>query len=186
MKKLFVLLIGLMAVASVYAQYSNSSDTPFSQGKAYVGASLSGTDLSYSGLEKGHLGIQGKVGYFLADNLMGTAQLEYTKNTDVPYAMALGAGGRYYIQQNGLYLGASVLYKHSATFDELGDKCNFDDFMPSIQVGYAFFLNRSVTIEPEIYYEQSFKNHKDYSTIGLRIGIGVYLFKDAYKKILNP
>ena len=40
-----------------------------------------------------------------------------------------------------------------------------------------------MTIEPEIYYEQSFKNHKDYSTVGLRIGIGIYLFKDTYKNI---
>ena len=33
----------------------------------------------------------------------------------------------------------------------------------------------SVTIEPSIYYQQSFKNHSDYSTIGFKIGFGVYL-----------
>lgn len=30
-------------------------------------------------------------------------------------------------------------------------------------------------IEPAIYYDQSFKKHVDYSTVGLKLGIGVYL-----------
>ena len=176
-------MIALLVAMSVNAQkrYLNEPTTPFSQGKAYVGASLSGLDLSYSGITEGHLGIQGKVGYFFADNLMGLAQLGYdntVKKSGNPSAtLLLSAGGRYYIQQNGLYLGASAIYKH------LGEKS--DDFLPSIQVGYSFFVNRTVTIEPEIYYEQSFKNHKDYSTIGLRVGIGIYLFKDTYKNIIK-
>ena len=174
MKKLLMAAIGLMMAMSVNAQYLNKSETPFTQGKIYVGASLSGTDLSYSGLTEGHLGIQGKVGYFFADNLLGTAQLAYEKQKDVPYAISLAAGGRYYIQQNGLYLGASAIFKHQD---------DFDDVLPSVQLGYSFFINRTVTIEPELYYEQSFKNHKDYSTVGLRIGIGIYLFKDTYKNI---
>ena len=182
MKKMMMAAIGLMMAMSVNAQkrYLNEPTTPFSQGKAYVGASFSGTDLSYSGITEGHLGIQGKVGYFFADNLMGLAQLGYENNVKKdlgPATLLLSAGGRYYIQQNGLYLGASAIYKH------LGKEC--DDFLPSIQVGYSFFVNRTVTIEPEIYYEQSFKNHKDYSTIGLRVGIGIYLFKDTYKNIVK-
>ena len=47
--------------------------------------------------------------------------------------------------------------------------------MPGVEVGYAFFLSRTVTVEPSIYYNQSFKEHSDYSKIGLKIGIGVYL-----------
>ena len=175
MRKVLMAAIGLMMAMSANAQkYLNVSDTPFSQGKVYVGASLSSTNLSYSGLKGGCLGIQGKVGYFFADNLLGTALLSYEKQKDVPFAITLGAGGRYYIEQNGLYLGASAIYKHQD---------DFNDVMPSVQVGYSFFVNRTVTIEPEIYYEQSFKNHKDYSTVGLRIGIGIYLFKDTYKNI---
>ena len=46
--------------------------------------------------------------------------------------------------------------------------------MPTIQLGYAFFLNRTVTIEPELYYNQSLKDHSDYSGFGLRIGFGIY------------
>ena len=51
---------------------------------------------------------------------------------------------------------------------------DFDDFMPTIQLGYSFFLNRTVTIEPELYYNQSLKDHSDYSGFGLRIGFGIY------------
>ena len=49
--------------------------------------------------------------------------------------------------------------------------------MPGAEVGYAFYINRSVTIEPAVYYDHSFKN-SDYSTVGLKVGIGIYLFDD--------
>ena len=48
--------------------------------------------------------------------------------------------------------------------------------MPGIEAGWAYFLNGSVTIEPSVYYDQSFKCHKDFSTFGVRLGIGIYLF----------
>ena len=161
MKKIVFLIVAMMISLASHAQ--------FEQGKTYVGASLSSFDLSYSGLTKGCLDVNGKVGYLLADDLMATAQLSYEKQKDVPYTLCVGAGGRYYIEQNGLYLGASALFKHHT---------GYDDLLPSVQVGYSFFVSRTVTIEPELYYEQSFKNHSDYSRFGLRIGIGIYLFSD--------
>ncbi len=163
-KKIAMLLFGLMVAVGANAQ--------FEKGKSYVGASLSGLDLSYSGLTKGKFDLQGKVGYFLQDNLMVTGLLAVDKQKDVPYGLTVGAGGRYHITQNGFYLGASMNYKHRDCYD---------DFLPSVQVGYTFFLNRTVTIEPELHYEQSFKNHSDYSQIGFSIGIGIYLFKDTFK-----
>ncbi len=161
-KKIVSLVAALMVSMASHAQ--------FEAGKTYIGASLSSFDLSYSGLSEGRLGLQGKGGYLFADNLMALAQLSYEKQKDMPYTLTLGAGGRYYIVQNGLYLGASALFKH---------RDRYDDILPSVQVGYAFYISRTVTIEPELYYEQSFKNHKDYSQVGLRVGIGIYLFKDA-------
>ena len=97
---------------------------------------------------------------------MLTGQVGYEKTKDVPADFTAGIGARYYIIQNGVYLGAGCNYVHHS---------GYDDFMPTVQVGYAFFLSQTVTVEPEIYYNQSFKNHKDYSTIGLRIGFGIYL-----------
>ena len=164
MKKKFAMFFAAMMV-------SLASHAQFEAGKTYVGASLSGFDLSYSGLAGGRLGLQGKAGYMMADNWMGVAQLSYDKQKSVPYTMSLGAGVRCYIVQNGLYLGASASYKHAK---------GYNDLMPGIQIGYAFFVNRTVTIEPEIYYDQSLKSHKDYSQVGLRVGIGIYLFKDTF------
>ena len=157
MKKFAFVLVALMMSVAANAQ--------FEKGKKYIGASMSGLNLSYSGSEKTHFGLQAKGGYLVADNLMATGLVGYDKTGDFPYAMTLGVGGRYYIVQNGIFLGAGVNCKFSD---------DFNDLMPTVQLGYAFFLNHSVTVEPEIYYEQSFKNHKDYSKIGFRVGLGFY------------
>lgn len=158
-KKLIAAIAAMMVSLAANAQ--------FEVGKIYVGASLSGLDLSYNGSDKGSFGLQAKGGYLFADDWMVTGQLEYDKKHAVASDFMAGVGVRYYIEQNGLYLGAGVDYTHLGT--------SHDDFMPGVSVGYAFFLSRTVTIEPEVYYRQSFKNHSDYSTVGLRIGLGVYL-----------
>ena len=87
----------------------------------------------------------------------------------MPDDIRVGVGARYYITQNGLYLGANCKLVHASH--------NYNDLMPGAEVGYAFFINRSVTIEPAVYYDQSFKKSK-YSTVGLKVGIGIYLFDD--------
>ena len=161
--------IALFVVALVMSVAANAQ---FEQGKGYLGASLTNVDLSYNGLNKGHFGLGAKAGYLIADDWMLLGQLDYQKTKDVPYSLTLGPGIRYYIQQNGLYMGASALFKHAE---------DYNDFMPSIQIGYAFFISRTVTFEPEIYYEHSFKDHSNYSTAGIRLGVGIYLFKDQYK-----
>ena len=98
---------------------------------------------------------------------MATAQLTWEKQSMMPSFLKVGVGARYYIVQNGLYLGAQVNYlRHSS---------DYDDLQPGVQVGYAFFLSKNVTVEPEIYYDQSIKSHKDFSTVGFRIGVGIYL-----------
>lgn len=159
MKKILFTLALLVTTVSASAQ--------FEKGKVYVAGSLSGLNLSYNGSDKGSFGFQAKGGLLMDDNLMVLAAAELDKRNSVPAAYSVGVYGRYYIIQNGLYLGVGV--KGMRTYDKR------KDFMPGVQVGYAFFLNGSVTVEPEIYYDQSFKNHSDYSTIGFRIGVGVYL-----------
>ena len=168
MKKIAMMLVAMAMTLSAHAQ--------FEQGKTYLGASLTGLDLNYRGSTDFSLGVNAKVGYFFADNLMAYAQagLQHQGSPERNAVMA-GAGGRYYIEQNGIYLGVNGKFVH--------DK-NYNDFMPGLELGYAFFINRTLTIEPAIYYDQSFKNHSDYSTVGLRIGIGINLFpntKDYFK-----
>ncbi len=160
MKKIALLCASFVVALAAHAQ--------FEQGKVYCGASLSGLNLSYNGTSDLNLGIQGQAGYLFADNLMGVGQLSYqhTGKDGVKDYVSVGAQGRYYIIQNGLYLGAGAKFIHTGSYN---------DVMPGVEIGYAFFVSKTVTIEPALYYDQSFKNHSDYSTIGLRIGVGVYL-----------
>ena len=159
--------IALFVVALVMSVAANAQ---FEKGKGYLGASLSGFDMG-SQAKQFHIGLDAKVGYLFADNLMGLAEIGYKHVEDTPDSYTLGLSGRYYIVQNGLYLGAGLKYKHSE---------GYNDLLPGGQVGYAFFVSRTVTIEPELYIDFSTKNF-DYSCYGLRIGVGVYLFKDQYK-----
>ena len=159
MKRIYLILVAVLVTMTAHAQ--------FEAGKCYAGASLSGLNLSYNGSEKASFGLQAKAGYLFDDNLMATAQLGLDKKNDIPTYFKAGVGLRYYIVQNGLYLGGQLNYVHAGNA--------FDDFQPGIQVGYAFFLSKTVTVEPEIYYDQSFKSHSDFSTVGIRIGVGVYL-----------
>ena len=159
-KKIAVVALGLMVSVGAHAQ--------FESGKQYCGASLTGLNLSYNGSEELSLGIQAKAGYFFEDDMMLLAQAEYKHSglEGVKDYWALGAQGRYYIEQNGIYLGAGMKLIHTGSYN---------DMMPGVEVGYAFFLSKQVTIEPAVYYDQSFKNHSDYSTVGVKVGIGIYL-----------
>lgn len=161
MKKIAMLLVVLATTLSGYAQ--------FEQGKYYVGASMSGLDLSYSGADNLNFGFEAKGGYLVADNWMITAQLGFNlnDNDNVADSGFLGIGGRYYIIENGLYLGVNAKLIH--------DYHSYNDLLPGMEIGYAFFLNRTVTIEPAVYYDQSFRSHSNYSKFGLRIGLGIYL-----------
>ena len=141
----------------------------FEQGKYYVAGSLTGLNLSYSGAEKLSLGLEAKAGYLFEENWMLTAQATFQHSGDdnIANSAQVGLGFRYYIVQNGLYLGANAKLLHA--------NHSYNDLMPGVEVGYAFFLNHHVTVEPALYYDQSFKSHSDYSTIGFTVGLGIYL-----------
>ena len=170
MKKIFLTLLCTVALALTAGaqtlQKPKFDRPPFGEGKFYVATALSGLDVNFNSDQKWQADVQGKVGYLFADNWMVTGQLGYNYRKYAPNAFQAGAGLRYYIEQNGLYLGLGANYVHK--------NHNYDDFMPTVQLGYSFFLNRTVTLEPEVYYNQSLKDHGDYSGFGLRIGLGVY------------
>lgn len=161
MKKLFLLVIGLVLTMAANAQ--------FEQGKYYVSGSLTGLNMSYSGSEKFNLGIEAKGGYMFADNWMALvlAGFHHSGQDGVGDSFEAGVGGRYYIIENGLYMGANAKLVRGNS--------SYNDLMPGIELGYAFFLGKNVTVEPAVYYDQSIKNHSDYSKVGLRIGVGIYL-----------
>lgn len=161
MKKISLLIIALFMAVASHAQ--------FEKGKYYVGASISGLNLSYNGTENFNIGLDATIGHLVSDDWMVLGRFGYQHNghADTSDSFSLGVGGRYYIIQNGLYLGINAKFVHAYH--------NYNDLMPGIEIGYSFFLNESVTIEPAVYYDQSFKNHSDYSKIGFKVGIGIYL-----------
>ena len=161
-----------MLMAVVACMLSLTASAQFEQGKVYVGGSLTGLNLSYNGMNHMDLGIIAQGGYMVMDNIlvMGMAQYQHYGSDTKADEYMIGAGGRYYIVQNGLFLGLNAKLIHAFR--------NYNDLRPGMEIGYAYYLNRHVTIEPAIYYDQSLKKHSDYSTVGLRVGVGIYLFND--------
>ncbi len=161
-KKIVLILMALTLSVTSFAQFEN--------GKKYLSATLSGLNVDFTGAEKWKFDIAARGGYMVWDNWMALATVGYSYRKEGRKSFTIGAGARYYVIQNGLYLGLGADYQH---LDYGGN--TVDDFMPNIHIGYAFFLSKTVTIEPELYYKQSLNDHSNYSDAGFRIGIGVYL-----------
>lgn len=158
MKRLtFALLLLVTMVSTASAQ--------FEQGKKYVGASVSGFGLSYSSNEKFRLDFSANAGYFVADCLLLETNVGYEHKRHMDDVRA-GAGVRYYLSECGVYMGAGAEYNHFT-------KSN-NDLMIPVSVGYAFFINGHLTIEPSLYYKMSLHDFSGNSTFGARIGIGFY------------
>lgn len=158
MKKLIIALAMLTMTLAANAQ--------FEKGTKNISASLTGLNLSYNDASGLQFGAEAKVGYFIEDCWQINAMAGYAKlGDDYNGVFQVGAGGRYYILQNGLYGAVNV----KGIFTS-----GYNDVMPGIELGYAFFINDKVTIEPAVYYDQSIKDHSKYSTVGLKVGLGVY------------
>ncbi len=162
-RKICLLLMALI-LSSV------TSFAQFEQGKKYLSANLSGLNLSYSGAEKWNFDLQAFGGYMIEDNWMVTANAGFAHQENSANTLMLGAGVRYYVSANGLFVGVGATFNHRGY-----DDVKVNDLMPNVQIGYAFFLSKDITIEPSFFYNQSLKNHSDYSKVGFRIGVGIYL-----------
>ncbi len=158
MKKWMTCLLLLAATVSANAQ--------FEKGTKYVAASLSNLGLSYSSSQDFRFGFDAEAGYYFADQWMLRANLGYA-HTNYMDDVHVGAGIRYNITQNGLFLGAGAEFSH---FTESDNTLHIP-----VELGYSFFLNKNITIEPALYYKMSINDFSDNSTVGLRIGFGFYL-----------
>lgn len=153
----------LLAVAIAFVCVG--AQAQFTAGTMYVGASASDLGLSYSSSEKFRFGVNAMAGYFLFDGLMLNAELGYNHTREVDDFTA-GANARYYFVENGIYLSAGGQFVHYTH--------NSNDVQIPIEVGYAFYLNHYVTIEPAVYYKMSLDDFSDKSTVGFKIGFGYY------------
>lgn len=165
-KKIAMLLFGLMSVVAANAQYTQDTP-PFGQGKTYFATSMSGFDIG-SIASQFHVDLSLKGGYMISDNILTLCEASYNYLKDTDGVFSLGAGMRCYVEQNGMFLGAGL---------KLSDITNDLEFQPNLSMGYSFFLSRTVTIEPELYFNLSTKDFED-SSYGFRLGFGIYLFNE--------
>ena len=158
MKKIILVLFVALLATTASAQ--------FEQGTKYLGASFTNFGMSYNKKAKFSLGLNAEAGYCFADSWMLRANIGYNYQKGGANDFNVGAGVRYYILQNGLFLGAGVEYKHQ--------RPNFNDLLIPVEIGYTFYLNHYIAIEPSVYYKMSTNDFGDGSTVGLRLGLGYY------------
>ena len=103
MKKLTLILCLLVSTLAAHAQ--------FEKGKWIVNPSITGLGFSYdTGLDKAAFGLEVNGGAFVMDNLAvlvhaGASWNDRSSDTDI---YTLGAGGRYYFDQVGIFAGCNV------------------------------------------------------------------------------
>ena len=151
----------------LFAAVSLGASAQFEQGTSYVGANLQGTGfgMGYSKNTDFYLGLQANAGYFFADNWMVLGEFGWAHQNGSS-SVGLGAGARYYMSQNGFYFGGMFKYKHIPS--------STNNVYLSPEVGYCFYLNNHVSIEPAIYSDMCLNHFKDFTSVGLKIGFGYY------------
>ena len=157
MKKWFLGILLLMMAMNANAQ--------FEAGTGYLGVSSTNLGLSYSTNEKVRWGANISGGIFLADKWLAKAELGYNHTRAVDDFTA-GLGLRYYFIENGIFLGAGGEFAHFTP--------NRNDVMIPVEVGYAFYVNHYITIEPSFFYKMSLDDFSDKSMVGFKIGLGFY------------
>ncbi len=154
----------LTAVLSVFGLASSFAQ--FEEGKYYVGTSFDGAGISYSENTKMTLGIGVNAGYMFRQDWLAIAEAGFNYSNSDLQELYIGAKCRYYIEQNGLFLQGGIKYLHQAP--------EYNDLKLTPEVGYCFFLNGHLTIEPSVYYDISLSDFSDKSRFGVKVGLGVY------------
>lgn len=189
-----VLTMLLIAVSSMQAS------AQFEKYTSYLNTSLTGLGLSYSKDSRFKMGVQATGGYFVEDCWMvyGRFGFEHQGARGVMKNrndLQIGVGGRYYIEQNGIFLGVGLAYQHATnvTFSQhesiIGETTengpveirtvynyygnrNYVHLTP--EVGYCFYVNNYLSIEPSVYCNLCLNRFSEGTEIGLKFGVGFY------------
>ena len=163
MKKFFFTIIfALVGIGSAFAQ--------FEKGKYYLAATTNAACLSYNKNEKVGLNFGVNGGYMFEEAWMLITEVGFDYRYEDMQALYAGLKCRYLIEQNGLFLQAGAKYVHGAP--------NYNDLLVTPELGYCFFLNRHLTIEPSLYCDISTKNVSEYTRAGVKIGLAWYFDND--------
>jgi hypothetical protein len=168
MKKLLflsTLALGLLVCFSSQAQTE--------QGKILVGANseLAFMSTSLDGVDDNFTQFNGAVdfGYFFIDNLVFGAILGYESQKcdefNIDYsAFTYGLQGRYYYEN--FFVAAAYVSQKEKDEDAVNDA--------RFGVGYAFFINDFISVEPMVFYSLGLGDNKN-NTFGGRIGFAIYI-----------
>ena len=165
-----------LALAICLLVVSIAAQAQFEKGKMILNPSVTGLDFSYNKNDKATFGIGAQAGTFLADGiaLMVNVGADWSKPVD---EYTLGTGMRFYFNSTGVYLGGGLDWNRFR-FDGGSHRT---DWGLGIEAGYAYFLSRTVTIEPAVYYKWRF-NDSDMSRFGIKVGFGFYFYPLSIKQ----
>ncbi len=163
MKKILLTLLVAMTGLCANAQ--------FEQTKKYINASLSEFNMGLNDKSDFSFDFNVAAGYFVDKDFLIRGELGYGY-TNKSNSFNINLGTRYYFERNGVFVGVSG----GLDWLEHGGYNGHGKWLLNVpaEVGYAFFINRHVTIEPSLYYKVCLNEFKDYSDLGFKIGLGVY------------
>lgn len=193
LRKGFLTLLMVVSILPASAQFEKYT--------SYLNTSLTGMGLSYSKDSKLKFGIQATGGYFVEDGWMvyGRAGYEHQGHRGEMQNrndLHLGVGGRYYFNQNGIFLGVGLMYQHASNvtaskresiwegedaqgkqwltrtvYTNYGSR-NYVHLTP--EVGYCFYVNQYLSIEPSVYFNLCLNRFSEGTEVGLKLGMGYY------------
>lgn len=150
------------------------------QGAWMVGGSVGFTSHSIKDVDDKttDINVSPNVGYFVINNLAVGLNLDWnsskTGDADADTDLGIGPWARYYVYK-GLFAQAGYNYRSLKLGG--GDAVNGGNIL--LGVGYSWFLNNSVAIEPALGYSiGSGDLLKDHSTFGLRIGVQAFIGRE--------
>jgi hypothetical protein len=192
MKKITILAIMMFGAAGAFAQ--------FNQGRILVGGSLDfsattnkskfdGTTITNS--KSTELSFGPQVGYFVIDNLAVGAGLEIStskfKSDDGDFeststAFVFQPIIRYYLPVGVFFQGQFGIGggKEEDNFNGPTDTNKFNITTWGLAVGYAWFLNDYVAVEPQIGYGSIGRKYKDNDVKGIDNGLFISVGIQAY------
>ncbi|MEZ5029867.1 MAG: hypothetical protein R2787_00560 [Saprospiraceae bacterium] len=168
LKSLFITGLVIGMASFVQAQTVGAGAWMVGGQAGFASASTDGVDDAVNVIT-----IAPNVGYFVIDNLGIGLNLSFTNTsfgdngvTDI----GVGPYARYYVYQ-GLFPQVGVSYMSSKVKDQ--DAVTQTDI--NLGVGYSFFLNNSVAIEPMLAYTIGGGDDPTTNVFGLLIGIQAFL-----------
>ncbi|NOT36937.1 MAG: hypothetical protein HOP11_06135 [Saprospiraceae bacterium] len=170
-KNLFLLALSVVALNTLSAQVG--------KGAWMVGGSIGFDSDKFKDADDATVTIElaPNIAYFVIDNLGIGLSVNYTsiKQGDEKFSSTgIEPWARYYAYKN---LFAQAGYEILSA--KLGDEDAVNGGNINIGIGYSWFLNNSIAIEPKLGYSiGSGDARKDFSTFGLTIGVQAFLGRD--------